>query len=76
MKDITKPVTTENIAVLRFTRIPFGVISSQFVLAPTIIHHIIEKGAAFSKRIEKVAYVEVVNNWRLPEYFGVLGYFS
>ena len=57
MKDITKPVTTENVAVPRFTRIPFGVISSQFILAATIVHHLMEKGTAVSKKIGKDIYV-------------------
>ena len=58
LKDITKPVTTENIVVLTFTRIPFGVISSQFILAATIVHHLMEKGTAVSKKIEKDIYVD------------------
>ena len=45
LKDITKPVITENIAVLRFTGIPFGVISSQFILAA-------------AKKIKKDIYVD------------------
>ena len=49
LKNITKSVTTENIAVLRFTRKTFGVISSQFILAATIVHHLMEKGTAVSE---------------------------
>ena len=57
LKDITKPVITEDIAVLRFTRIPFGVIPSQFILPATIAHHLIEKGSAVSNKFEKDFYV-------------------
>lgn len=45
-----KPVTTENIAVLIFTRIPFGVITSQCILAATIVHHIMRKGPMFQRK--------------------------
>ena len=47
LKDITKPVTIENTAVLRFTRTPFGVTSSPSILSATIV----------SKKIEKDVYV-------------------
>ena len=62
LKDITKPVTTENIAVLRFPRIPFGMISSQFILVATIIQHLTEKGTAVSKKIKKHIYVDILIN--------------
>ena len=59
MKDFTNAVTTEKIAVLRFTRIPFGVISSRFILVATVApHHLMEKETAVSKKIEKDVYVD------------------
>ena len=58
LKDITKPAATENMAVLRFTRISFGVISSQFILAATIVHHLMEKETAVSKKIKNDVYVD------------------
>ena len=48
-----KPVTTENIVGRRFTRILFGVISTHFILAATIVHHLMENRKAVSKNIEK-----------------------
>ena len=56
LKDITKPDKTENIAALRFTRIPLDVISSQFILDATIVHHLMEKGTAVLKKIRKDIY--------------------
>ena len=50
--------TTENIAVLRFTRIPFGMIFSQCILAATIVHHLMKKGTAVPKKTEKDIHVD------------------
>ena len=49
-KNITKPVPIESIVVLRFTRIPSGVIFFQFILAVTIVHHLMEKATVVSKK--------------------------
>ena len=57
-KDITKPVTTGKIVVHRFTGIPFGVLSSQFILAANIIDHLMEKRMAVSEKIERDIYVD------------------
>ena len=60
LKDIRKPVTTENTAVLGFTRIPFDVISSKFIFAATIVHPLMQKGTAVSiKKFEKDIYVNI-----------------
>ena len=58
LKDIINPVTTENFVVLTFTRIPFGVISGQLMLANSIVHHLMEKRTAASKKIEEDVYIE------------------
>ena len=39
-KDPSKPTIEKNVQVLRFTRVPFGMISSPFLLAATIKHHL------------------------------------
>ena len=44
--------------VLRFTNIPFGVVSSQFIHAGTIVHHLKEKETAVLKKIGKDIYVD------------------
>ena len=40
LKDVFKPITEENLEIFQFTRIPFAVISSPFILGSTICHHL------------------------------------
>ena len=42
MKDIGRPPTEDNLQIYRFTRVPWGIISSPFLLGATIKHHLEE----------------------------------
>ena len=44
VKDANKPATEENIETNRFRRIPFGVVSSPYLLTATINHHLKSMG--------------------------------
>ena len=58
LKDPTKPPTKDNLQIYRFTRVPFGVISSPFPLGATILHHLEQAGTPTSKMIMKHMYVD------------------
>ncbi|XP_068697571.1 uncharacterized protein [Montipora foliosa] len=58
LKDPTKPPTKDNLQIYRFTRVPFGVISSPFLLGATILHHLEQAGTPTSKEIMKHMYVD------------------
>ena len=58
LKDPTKPPTKDNLQIYRFTRVPFGVISSPFLLGATILHHLEQGGTPTSKKIMKHMYVD------------------
>ena len=60
IKDIRKKERNENIETYRFTRIPFGIISSPFLLAGTVRHHLEEVNTAISRQIRDDIYVDNV----------------
>ena len=58
LKDITKPLTTDNIATYQFSRVPFGIISSPFLLGATIKDHLESTKDQFNIDISKDMYVD------------------
>ncbi|PAV78070.1 hypothetical protein WR25_09266 [Diploscapter pachys] len=52
LKDISKPLSEENVQTLRFTRVTFGLTSAPFLLAATIRHHI-ESSAEISSSLRE-----------------------
>ena len=58
LKDINKPVISSNIDIFRFTRIIFGIVSSQFILAVTIVYHLRSKKGPIAKKLIKDLYVD------------------
>ena len=57
LKDINGKVADNNIQIYRFTRLPFGIISSPFLLSAIVEHHLDETNTATAKQIKKVTYV-------------------
>ncbi|XP_045782904.1 uncharacterized protein LOC123879305 [Maniola jurtina] len=57
LKDVEKPPHVDNIICLRFCRVPFGIISSPFLLNATIKHHL-SKGNEQLQLIAKDIYVD------------------
>ena len=51
LKDMNSPVTPNNIQIFRFTRVPFGITSSPFLLGATINHHLEQDGSTIMKDI-------------------------
>ncbi|KAK7603518.1 hypothetical protein V9T40_003517 [Parthenolecanium corni] len=58
IKDLSKPVTTTNLIVYRFTRVPFGVITSPFMLAATLLYHYQKVDPNFHDKFAKHFYVD------------------
>uniref|UniRef100_A0A915DHN4 Reverse transcriptase domain-containing protein n=1 Tax=Ditylenchus dipsaci TaxID=166011 RepID=A0A915DHN4_9BILA len=58
LKDIHKPLGAGNLQVYRFQRVPFGVISSPFLLAATIQHHLKQHPSPLSSEIVDNTYVD------------------
>uniref|UniRef100_A0A1I7W2Q3 Reverse transcriptase domain-containing protein n=1 Tax=Loa loa TaxID=7209 RepID=A0A1I7W2Q3_LOALO len=53
LKDKTKGATQKNLATYRFTRVPFGVVSSPFLLAAVIRHLLNEESVELSAEVAK-----------------------
>ena len=60
LKDINASMNYENLQVYRFSRVPFGIISSPFLLAQTIHHHLSQTQSESSKQISENLYVDNV----------------
>ena len=60
LNDVTKPTLENNVHFLRFTRVPFGMISSPFQLAATVKYHLNTAETPVAKRIANNMYVDNV----------------
>ena len=58
LKDVNKPVTNNNLETYRFARLPFGVISSPFLLGATVEHHLEEIESPIADQIKDDIYVD------------------
>ncbi|XP_049864868.1 uncharacterized protein LOC126366028 [Pectinophora gossypiella] len=58
LKDITKAATDDNIIHLRFCRVPFGVISSPFLLNATIKYHLMQSANKAVQQVSGDIYVD------------------
>ena len=59
-KDPKLPFDSSNVRTLRFARVPFGLISSPFLLAATIEHHLRSLGTHTAQLVLKNIYVDNV----------------
>ena len=58
LKDPTKPDLENNVQVYRFCRVPFGVISSPFLLGATITYHLQQSDNPFAGHLRRDIYVD------------------
>ena len=60
LKDLNIPQAENNLQILRFTRVLFGVISSPFLLGATILCHLKKKETEVAKKVERDIYMDNV----------------
>ena len=60
LKDPTKRVLENNIQILRFTRVPFGMICSPFLLTSIMKYHLNSAGTPVANTIANNMYVDIV----------------
>ena len=58
LKDIRKPISKENIRYLRFSKVPFGIISSPFLLSATVRHHLETIDDPIAQIVKNNSYVD------------------
>ncbi|XP_065197781.1 uncharacterized protein LOC135829305 [Sycon ciliatum] len=60
LRDPTKPVTTANLVIYRFCRVPFGIVASPFLLAATVDHHLQQQQTGTCDDVRRSIYVDNV----------------
>ena len=63
LKDATKPTLENNVQALRFTQVPFGMISSPILLAATVKYHLNKANTPVAKKISDNIYVDNMVTW-------------
>ena len=58
IKDLTQEAADGNLQIFRFARVPFGVISSPFLLAATVAYHLKQVGSSTALKIKGDIYVD------------------
>nr|CAD2134264.1 unnamed protein product [Meloidogyne enterolobii] len=58
LQDISLPLSSSNIQIYRFARVPFGLICSPFLLAATIRYHLSKNKSLLSQELEENIYVD------------------
>ena len=58
LHDVRRPPSPENLWVLRFTRVAFGVISSPFLLQESFRYHLLERGGELGRWLVDNTYVD------------------
>uniref|UniRef100_A0A8D8LSF2 Integrase catalytic domain-containing protein n=1 Tax=Cacopsylla melanoneura TaxID=428564 RepID=A0A8D8LSF2_9HEMI len=58
MKDVSKPLVPENLVVVRHTRLPFGVISSPFLLSCVIHTHLSKYSGDYIEQLRNNIYMD------------------
>ena len=58
LKEPKNPQINGNLQVFRFCRIPFGIISSPFLLEATIMYHLKQAGTLTAERLQRDIYVD------------------
>ena len=60
LRDVSLPDTPDNIQTFRFCRVPFGVVSSPFLLAATVHHHLTTSTCKDAPEHQKSIYVNTL----------------
>ncbi len=58
LNDLNLPCTEENLATFRFCRVPFGVISSPFLLYATVAYHLKSTNSKLTAEVLRSIYVD------------------
>ncbi len=58
LKDLNLQCTEENLATFRFCRVPFGVISSPFLLSATVAYHLKSTNSKLTAEVLRSIYVD------------------